>query len=70
MKNNNFIENPSKSQTITVVSIFVISTILLLLGASNFFTENPFKGKNFAIWIIFLPGLLTIIKIVKNYNKK
>jgi len=70
MESKNWIDAPTKTQTITFGLIGVAGTIGLILSMTNFLTESPFKGKYFVFFFLLLTTVLTTTKIIRNYLKQ
>ena len=66
---NNWINNPTKKQLFLVIIVGLIGFIFLLLAMTNFFTETPFQGKYFMLYILQIGATLTVYKVCRSYFK-
>ena len=66
-KQANWVQHPTKKQTIAVVICMIVSTFLIVL-ATNVFSESPFRRMNILLMLIIFPALITTIKVCRNYS--
>jgi len=66
----NWIENPTKKQTIVFGSIGIVGVIFSILSMTNFLTESPFNKKYFVFFILFILTAVNTTKIISNYLKQ
>jgi hypothetical protein len=67
--NQNIGKKTTKKQLLQFLALWLFADILLLLVATNFFTENLFQSKNLILGQIFLFSTAGILIIVNNYFK-
>ncbi|MES2486928.1 MAG: hypothetical protein V4581_13415 [Bacteroidota bacterium] len=74
--NDNFKKMATKKRVIVFSVLYVFSTALLLMSASNLFTESPFQSRYFVFYILifvntmFLARIWRLYLIQKKENKK
>jgi hypothetical protein len=68
-KKANWVQNPTKKIVILYIIFTSISSLLILLAITNFFTENPFKWKFALIYMLLIFSISRCINIVRNYYK-
>lgn len=66
----NWIEKPTKKQTIVFGSIGIVGVIFSILSMTNFLTESPFNKKYFVFFILFILTAVNTTKIISNYLKQ
>lgn len=69
MKNNTWIQQPSRKQVVIVSSIWFFGIICLLIAQTNFFTESLFQGKYFVTHTLMAGSTLAVVIMFKNYFK-
>ena len=70
MENKNWIETPTKKQTIIFGLTGIIGTILLIISMTNCLTESPFKGEYFVFFFLLVITVLTTTRLIRNYFKQ
>ncbi len=66
-KNRNFVESPSKKHIILFTSLWLLSIVLLVLSATDLFTEPFFQKKYVMIHFLMLGSTLAIGKLHLSY---
>jgi hypothetical protein len=68
-KKANWRQNPTRKNVILYTIVLSISSLLMLLSITDFFSENPFQKKNITMFMLLMPGIWGWINIVSNYNR-
>jgi hypothetical protein len=69
-KKENWFTYPTKRNLLIIVTVWFISTVLLVLSITNFFTESFFSKEFFMIYVMMLTSTWVTGEVVRNYFKK
>lgn len=64
-----WVKSPSKKQMITIIVFWLVGVAACVLSITNFFTETFLKGSYFMIYFLMLMSTVTVVKVIRNYNK-
>ena len=68
-KQEAWVKNPSKKQTILIVAVWLLGIICSLLARTNFFTEYEFGIRYILVDSINLAATVVVVMVVRNYFK-
>jgi hypothetical protein len=66
-KRSDWVHYPTKKHLVVYGSLWFTGVALIVLSATNFFTENPFVRKNTLFLILFIFSIIPLIQMVNNY---
>ncbi len=66
-KRPDWVTNPDTKDIWIYSGLWITGVILILLAATNFFTETPFIRKNILFVILVIFSLVPIIQMTRNY---
>lgn len=61
---------PTRKQAIMITCAWFFGLVLLIIAATNFFTESPFKKENLPVGLLVLFSASTVIIAWKNSRGK
>jgi len=69
MKQNTFLNQPTTKQLILVLSAWFIGSVLLVLSATDLFTESFFQKDYFILYFLIAGATYTAFKVTTSYIK-
>lgn len=63
-------EEPSLSQVLLFVTVWLVGVIFSMMVMTNFFSETPFQQRHSVILILIVLNLVVVLRAIKNYVKK
>ncbi len=66
-KRPDWVTNPDKKHILLYSGLWITGVSLILLAATNFFTETPFIRKNILFPLLVIFSLVPIIQMIRNY---
>lgn len=65
----NWLENPTKTQFLISMMLYVTSFTLLIAALTNFFQESINFKRNYVLLFLNIPVFILMIKTIKNFYK-
>ena len=69
MTKKNILQNPTKTNLIVFTLLWMVSVVLIILSATDLFTQTVFQKRYIPIFIIVLASSRVIAKLYFNYFK-
>lgn len=66
---NNWVQNPTKTQLIISLMVYLNSVVIMFTAMTNFFQEQIHLKVNMVLLFLNIAVTFTMIKVVRNYFK-
>jgi uncharacterized membrane protein len=66
---HNYMKHPNKKVLLIFLVLWIISTFLIILSITNFFTESFFNSRFTLMYYLIIFSSVSAIKLILNYKK-
>ena len=66
---HNYIKYPTRKFLLIIIFLWIISTFLIILSITNFFTESFFNSRYILMYYLMILSSISSIKLILNYKK-
>ena len=70
LQKKNWISHPKKINVVLVLSVWIISSTLLVLAMTDLFSESFFNSDYIIIYLMMIMSTLTCFRVIVNYLRR